>query len=222
MSSIPIKAGQTIAFEGDSLTYLRSRPALDQWPWLRITNNHRSWADIVSEWLFVWCPHLNLKFRNCAVGGSTCRDLHARLNDTVMPIKPDWLFLTLGSNDCHHEIPLDEFRNTLMEYAQAVNQWGGKMVFLLLDPPCPGASERRIQSSLARKPYYSILQELQNNENLPVDCLDVGNQILPKAKQLFEQYEGHLVYSDGTHYSHLGAMLIAGEVLRQFGMFQAE
>ena len=81
LSRLPrIEKGQKIAFDGDSLTYLRTRPALDQWPWLRITNNDRSWADVFSELLFSWYPHLELQFRNSAIGGSTCRDLSARFD----------------------------------------------------------------------------------------------------------------------------------------------
>lgn len=130
---ITLQPNQTLLFDGDSMTALRSAPTLDQWPWLRITNNHRSWADIFSELLFAWRPDLHLSFRTAAVGGSTCRDLAERFDRTVIPIRPDWVFMTLASNDAN-------------------------------------------------------------------------------------QYEGHSVYSDGTHFSHLGAMIVAGTVLEACGV----
>ena len=50
---IDFKTNQCIAFDGDSLTSYRMRPALDQWAWLRLTNNHRSWADHMAELISV-------------------------------------------------------------------------------------------------------------------------------------------------------------------------
>ena len=212
-----LEKNQTIAFDGDSLTALRSGPTLDQWPWLRISNNHRSWADVFSELLFAWRPDLNLTFRTAAVGGSTCRELASRFDNTIAKIRPDWVFMTLGGNDARREIPLKEFEETLRTYATRLQGWSGQLVFVTNFKPCPKASGETLEKYQNRLPYYAIQEDLA--AELPhVHLIDVGESMLRKAQQLYAQYPGHNVYSDGTHFSHLGAIILAGEVLKACGV----
>ncbi len=214
---ITFTQNQTLVFDGDSLTALRAGPTLDQWPWLRISNNHRSWADVMSELLFAWKPELNLCFRTAAVGGSTCLDVEKRFERTIAEIKPDWVFMTLASNDCRREIPPDKFETVLREYARKINVWRGQLVFLHNIQPCAGASADSILKADAKRPYYQVQEKLAAvTEN--IHLIDVGTPLKAKADALWRQHEGHSVYSDGSHFSHLGAMIIAGEVLKACGI----
>ncbi|MDF3129484.1 GDSL-type esterase/lipase family protein [Kiritimatiellaeota bacterium B1221] len=217
---IQLQPGQTLVFDGDSLTALRSAPTLDQWPWLRITNNHRSWADVFSELLFAWRPDLQLKYRTAAVGGSTSLDLEERFESTIAVLKPDWIFMTLASNDASRQIDPATFEGILRTYATRVNEWGGQVVFLHNLLACIGASAQNQTKESLRKPYYDIearlAAELHN-----VQLIDIGTPLKEKAAQHYAQYEGHSVYSDGTHLSHLGAMIVAGEVLKACGILQS-
>ena len=217
MTAIGFQKNQTVVFDGDSLTALRRPPAMDQWPWLRISNSHRSWADVFSELIFSWQPELNLTFRTTAVAGSTCRDLKERFDSTVAVIKPDWVFITLGSNDTRCEIPLDEFEATLREYAQRIGEWGGQVVFLYGLKPCPNASDNAEAKAEKRLPYDAIEENLAD-EYAHVHGVDVGTGLLEKAQVLYEQCDLHNVYSDGTHFSNLGAIILAGEVLKACGV----
>ena len=214
---ITLKPGQTIAFDGDSLTALRSKPTLDQWPWLRISNNHRSWADVFSELLFAWRPELKLKFRTAAVGGSTCLDLEERFDSTIAEIRPDWVFMTLGSNDASRGVALDRFETILRDYAERIACWGGQLIFLHNIQACVGASDEAIFKEGARKRYYEVQTRLAK-ECDTVHLIDVGSPLKAKAQELYAQHVGHTVYSDGIHFSHLGAMIIAGEVLKACGI----
>lgn len=208
---------QTIVFEGDSLTALRKGGTLDQWPWLRISNNHRSWADTFSELLFAWYPEWRLNFRTAAVAGSTCRGVMARLEEIVAPLRPDWVFLTLGSNDAVQQIPLAEFEGSLSRYAVRLAEWGGQLVILYNFKAGPNAGEAAFRKEPLREPYYAI--EVQLAETHPnVHLLDVGTPLLEKAKAHYEKFPGHSIYSDATHFSNLGGMIIAGEVLKAFGI----
>lgn len=214
---ITFQPQQTIAFDGDSLTALRTAPALDQWPWLRISNNHRSWADVFSELLFAWHPELNLTFRTTAVGGSTCEDVDARFDSTIAAIRPDWIFMTLASNDASKEIPLPRFEEVLRNYIERIGTWGGQLVFLHNIQACVGASEVNRAKEAKRLPYYAIESRLV--EEFPTaHLIDIGPPLKAKAQSLSDQFAGHSVYSDGTHFSHLGAMIIAGEVLKACGI----
>lgn len=210
---IHFQPNQTIVFDGDSLTALRSSPTLDQWPWLRITYNHRSWADVFSELLFAWFPELNLTFRTAAVGGSTCLDLQERFEKTIAVLKPDWVFMTLASNDASRQIDPDTFEEILRTYASRLTEWGGQLVFLHNVLPCVGASENNQEKAKLRIPYYAIESQLAT-EQPNVQLIDIGTPLQAKAALHHAKYEGHSVYSDGTHLSHLGAMIVAGEVLK--------
>ncbi len=216
-AAIDLQKNQTIVFDGDSLTALRRPPAMDQWPWLRISNSHRSWADVFSELLFAWQPELNLTFRTTAVAGSTCRDLKNRFDSMVAVIKPNWVFITLGTNDVNSDIPLDEFEATLREYIQRVAEWGGQVVFLYGLKPCPHASANAEVKAEKRLPYYSVEEKIAA-EYAHVYGVDVGAGLLDKAQVLYEQCDLHNVYSDGVHYSNLGAIILAGEVLKACGV----
>ncbi len=216
---ITLQPEQTIVFDGDSLTALRSEPTLDQWPWLRISNNHRSWADVFSELLFAWRPELRLNFRTAAVGGSTCAELKQRFETTIEKIRPDWVFMTLGSNDATQNIPLERFESTLRDYTEKLASWGGQLVFLHNIQACVGASDEAHLKESKREPYYEIEARLAQ-ELATVYLIDVGSPLKAKAKELYHQYKGHTVYSDGIHFSHLGAIVIAGEVLKACGILR--
>jgi len=214
---IQLRKEQTIVFDGDSLTALRKGPTNDQWPWLRISNNHISWADTFAELVFAWRPDLKLNFRTAAVGGSNCRHLMERFDATVAKLKPDWVLLTLGSNDASHDVPLEEFEEKLRDYITRIGEWGGKIVFLYGIKACPNANERTIVKEKARLPYYAIEEKLAGEYD-HVQLLDIGTPLLEKAKLHYEKYPGHTVYSDGNHFSNLGGMIIAGEVLKACGI----
>jgi lysophospholipase L1-like esterase len=211
MKKIRLLKGQTLVFDGDSLTAHRSKPTLDQWPWLRLSNSHRSWADVFSELLFAWHPELNLKFRTAAVGGSICHDLIERFETTIAVIKPNWVFMTLGTNDAARNIPPEAFDHCLRDYAQRIAVWGGQMVFLYGLKPCPLASSLANQK-MEKRLVYDGLQKKIVAELPNVHLIDIGKGLLEKSALLYQQSEFHNVYSDGTHFSHLGATIIAGEV----------
>ncbi len=112
-----VQRGQTILFDGDSLTSRRTPPSLDTWPYLEIMNWRITYADEVSRLLFCLRPDLKLTFHNAAVGGSTCRGLLRRFDDFVLPHRPDWVILTLGGNDARIGVPMPEFKQNKIRSA---------------------------------------------------------------------------------------------------------
>lgn len=90
---------QTIVFEGDSLTSRMMGPNREGWPLLYMNNWDKTWADEVARFLFAWRPDLGLKCHQCAIGGSSCRELTERFDRFVLPYKPDWVLMTMGGND---------------------------------------------------------------------------------------------------------------------------
>jgi len=215
-NSCLLKPGQSLVFDGDSLTSRRAPPNLDTWPFLRLMNWHWTWAEFCSELLFCWRPDLNLKFHVAAVGGSNCRDLAERFDRAVLPHKPDWVLLTLGGNDANQGIPLAEFRKTMSGYTRRVkDECGGQVAFVAGFQPCPHCPEEKEKTNAKRQRYYRALKKIARGEGALY--IDVGSALRAKAEMLYRQACCHTVYSDGGHYNSVGNIIIAGEVLRAFG-----
>lgn len=212
-SSCLLRKKQLIVFDGDSLTNQRAGPCLDTWPLLHLMNWHESWADKLAQLLFCWRPDLDLQFHNAAVSGSTCRDLTARMEQFVVPLRPDWVFITLAGNDASQRIPLDEFRQQMGAYCRRIAETsGGRVLFVGGMRPAAGAAPDRMADQPLRRLYYQALRAVARRHHGVY--LDVGARLASKAAALHRQNPLHTIYSDGSHYNALGALLLAGEVLR--------
>jgi lysophospholipase L1-like esterase len=212
-----LKKGQTIVFEGDSLTSRRRGRTLDTWAFLRMMNWQETYADEVERLLFCLRPELNLTFRNAAVGGSICRGMLDRLEPIVLPLAPDWVICTIGGNDAAREIPVAEFRKALSAYAERLrDECGGRMAFVSGFKPCPNGPAG-IKERYARRPYYYRAQR-EVAEDYDGLFVDAGTPLQRKARTLYKQSDAHTVYSDGGHFNSVGNLIIAAEVIGALGI----
>ena len=208
--------GQTVVFEGDSNTSRRGGPSQSTWPYLRLMRWEGSWADRMAELLFCWRPDLALRFANNAVGGSSCEAISKRI-DTVLLLKADWVLITTGGNDVRLAIDPEEFMDVWRSYCTRLHQaCGARVVFLTVwgeavDSPPKMRSEKI-------EPYRERLDALA--DELPgVRHFDLGPALSEASAALKAQWSDHTVFSgpDG-HYNAVGDLVIAGEVLRRFGI----
>jgi len=211
-----LKRGQTVLFDGDSLTSRRLPGTLDTWPFLHLMNWHTTYADEVQKLVFCLRPELRLRFRNAAIGGSSSRDLVEKFDRMVLPWKPDWVILTICGNDVARGIRPAEFRRNMTAYCERVrDECGGRVVFVGGWRACPGVPEAKAASYRRRAPYFRIQRELAAAyDGLYVDA---GKALQAKARQLYSQSPYHVVYSDGGHFNAVGNLIIAAEVLRALG-----
>jgi len=208
--------GQSVIFDGDSLTCRRSKNKPDTWPFLRLMNWDKSWADMFAEMLFCWRPELELSFYNGALGGSHCRDVMERFDHNVLSRKPDWVLLTLAGNDASQGIPEVEYRELMTTYARRLTDEAGAQVlfygFSTYTPDYPHPD-----SIPQRRAYFDILADIATL--IPgVHYRDIGPAFTKKAAALLKQHPLHTVYSDGGHLNAVGNMIIAGEMLNIFGI----
>ena len=214
-----LKPGQTILFDGDSLTNRRRGGSMDTWPFLDMMNWRETYADTMSRLLFCLRPDLRLSFRNVGIGGQSCRELAARFEDNVVPYRPDWVVMTLGGNDSARKIPLAEFKEKMDAYLRRVREWGGRTAFLGGFKACPLAPEGSEKRYAIRAPYYRAERALARRyDGLYVD---VGTPLQRKARALYKQSTAHTVYSDGGHFNSVGNLIIAAEALRALGVVVA-
>jgi lysophospholipase L1-like esterase len=214
--TLKFEKDQTVIFDGDSLTNRRSAGNPDTWPFLRLMNWDKPWPDLVAEMLFCWRPELNLKFFNAASSGSTCRGAAERQEERVLKREPDWVILSLAGNDIRVGVPPEEFRSTMTEYARRVREEaGGRVLYFGLTEHGPGYP--KTDTLEKRREYYGILREIAEGMD-GVHYADIGPSLAVKARVLKEQCELHTVYGDGSHFNAVGQMIIAGEMLRLFGI----
>jgi hypothetical protein len=209
--------GDVIVFEGDSLTNRRMAPTYDTWPFLHLMNWQGTWADELMKLLFCWKPELNLTFHNAAVGGSNCRRVTERFEKFVFPHNPDWVLMTIGNNDPHQGVGLEEFREKMGTYVERVKrECEGRICFLIGDRPEVHAPEERIKKGLTKNVYHQVLCDLADTTS--VFCIDFGRALVAKANALYKQSEAHTIYSDGGHLNQVGSIIVTGEVLKAFGI----
>ena len=208
------KAGQSVVFEGDSLC----RRGPETWPFLRIAGWDQSWADIMAEMFFVLRPDLNLTMTNVGVGGSSILEVEKRYELKVKGRKPDWVFLSLGTNDSRREIPIKDMKEKVAAYCKQLKKdSNGRVIYL----PVPNmadsmpAAERKAFNARRRRSFNVIAKVVTEHKGI---VLDVDASFRKKEKLLQKQSaEFHKVYGDGCHFSALGNRLLCGEILNALG-----
>ncbi len=208
--------GDMIIFDGDSLTNRRSAGNPDTWPFLRLMNWDKPWGDMMGEMLFCWRPDLQLSFFNAASGGSTCKGMAERFEKNVLARKPNWVIASVAGNDMRLEITLDEYREIMTEYALRLRNEANCQVLFFAISEC-GPDYPNADKFPGRSAYYNILSDIAANTE-GVHYTDIGPNVAKKAHQLKDLHELHTIYSDGGHYNAVGNMIIAGEMLRVFGI----
>jgi len=188
------------------------------WSYLRMCNAHETWAHRVEDWLFCNRPDLNLKFSNVAIAGQNCRDLIARVDEFVLPRKPDWVMMTLGGNDAAQGIPMREFKATMRDYFQRVKDGsGGRCAVVASCKNCPHTRGTTKGQARRRRYYYALRDLLADCDGL---FIDVSAAVYKNAKHLEKQWSGHTIYCDDGHIGPVGSMIIATQVLQGLGMLK--
>jgi lysophospholipase L1-like esterase len=202
--------------DGDSLTNRRSAGRPDTWPFLRLMNWDKPWPDMMAEMLFCWRPELNLSFFNAASSGSTCRGMVERFESNVLAREPDWVIASVAGNDVRVGVPAEEFRSTMSAYADRLTDEAGARILFWGMSDC-GPDYPKADTMEGRRAFYAILSEIAEGTD-GVHYADIGPRVAEKARILKQQSECHTIYGDNGHFNAVGNLIIAGEILRLFGV----
>lgn len=214
-----LQQGQTILFEGDSLTSRRVQPALDTWPFARLCHWDRTYADDVAEWLFCNRPDLSLTCRNNAISGSNIRALLSRFEAIVPVVRPAWIILTIGNNDPNQGLTVEEFDSAFRQYCQRAREMSNSRVMLLGGQrPAPPDQQDFAVYFAKSVPYHECAR------GILAGCdgvfVDIGAVLTRRFEALHRQHPSHTVYSDGTHLNAIGNLIVATQVLAALGVVQ--
>ncbi len=206
------KPGQTVAFDGDSLTS-RAGPDRHGWSYARINNWDTTWADVVEDWFFCNRPQLRLRFRNTAIGGSTITDLLARYDRTLKTIKPNWVLFTTGSNDVRR-LSREVYERNLETYLKKLKtDFGARAVIVdmfhpELWPADEGLTPQRADFMAAATKILARYDGVY---------VRVGEALFANSQAIKQQWVGHTVMADGGHLNAVGAQMVATQVLQALG-----
>ncbi len=217
-----VKAGEKIAFMGDSITQAGAGKG--------------GYVTLVMDALNK--EGLNVTSIPAGKAGNRSPDMLARLEESVISKKPDWMVLSCGVNDVWHftlklgnrtfqGVPLDDYKRnirSIIDQAQAANI----KVLILTSTMIGEDPEKETNKQLI--PYNSFLREISAEKKLPLADLDKDMhealKMLPdeagKAKMFGDpSYQRNIknkLTSDGCHMNPQGNIMMAKGVLRAIGL----
>lgn len=219
MPSEPLlKPNDILVFEGDSLTRRQVPPCIDTWPLARIQGWDHSYSELVDEWLFVNLPALRLKSRHAAIGGSPMSAVADRYETQVKPQKPNWIVLTIGSNDAVRGVNLDAFAQCLTGYIQtAKRDSGARFIYAGGFLPMPGLTDEGKAKLELCQPFYEAARRVVRDSGGIAPPM--GKAMLRQAEALYAWSTFNTFYADGVHLNALGNRVLASLVLQAMGAY---
>lgn len=223
-ADIPVKAGEKVAFLGDSITA-------------------QGWSNAAGYVKLVVAAFdangIKVEPVPAGISGHKSNDMLARLDRDVLSKKPHWMTLSCGVNDVWHGlkgVPLDDAQATAQTYqkrnemepekgtyekniTQIVDKamHAGVQVVLLTSTPIKENLTNDENKKLA--PYNDFLRKLAKEKHLPLADLNVIFQERIKAAN----QPGKNVFTvDGVHMNTEGNKIMATGILQAFGFDAAQ
>lgn len=217
-----VKAGEKIAFMGDSITAGGVRK--------------NGYVTLVMDALNK--EGLNLTHIPAGKSGNRSPDMLARLDESVIDKDPDWMVLSCGVNDVWHfklklgkrtfkGVPLKDYKKNIaaiMDKAKAA----GVKVMVLTSTMIGEDQSKELNQNLI--PYNDYLRKIAKERNCPLADLSKDMQealkripdVKGKAKMFGDRhYKSDIknkLTTDGCHMNTLGNIMMAKGVLRAFGL----
>lgn len=220
--TLVLKAGDKIAFMGDSITAAGARK--------------NGYVTLVMDALKK--EALNLSHVPAGKSGHKSDDMLKRLDEDVISKKPQWMTLSCGVNDVWHfklrlgkhvfkGVPLEDYKKNIraiIDKAQAANI----NVMILTSTMIGEDQSRELNQNLI--PYNAFLREIAKEKK----CLlaDLSKDMQEALKKLPDvkgrarmfgdpQYKSDIenkLTTDGCHMNALGNIMMAKGILRAFGL----
>ncbi|WP_269523248.1 SGNH/GDSL hydrolase family protein [Coraliomargarita parva] len=208
MSAEPlVRSGQKIAFLGDSITEQGFRTS-------------SGYVNLVRMGLEA--NDLKIEVIPAGKSGHKSNQMLGRLQRDVLEKQPDWMTLSCGVNDVWHQsrnagVLLPAYKENITKIVDQCEAAGVKILLLTATPI------KEVENELNQKlvGYNDFLRELAVERNLPLaDTSAAFWQTLETESK--PSYKGLFLTVDGVHMNPVGDMLMATEVLKAFGLDEAQ
>ena len=201
-----IEENSVVLFQGDSITdFGRDRNAFYNWG--------IGYAMITAAWFQALYPEKNVKFINRGISGDRAKDLQNRWKEDCLELKPDWVSILIGINDCWRRFDSNDpttvedyewsYRDVLMQLKENT-----KARIILCEPFVLPVPEDRLEWREDLDPKIQVVRKLAMEFNallVPLDGLF--------AEATAKQGPGFWA-EDGVHPTNSGNALIAQAWLR--------
>jgi len=201
--AVVIKDGESIAFLGDSITYLGN-------------DKPNGYIHLVIEGLKT--AGVNATPIPAGVGGDNTGTMLGRLDKDVIAKKPTWMTLNSGVNDTS-VFTVEEFGANLAKIVDQATAAGIKVI--LMNTTISAAEKLDCSDSLKRLQFCEEFKELAKKRNLILVNLNTAmTRELIKRRQ--DGVNGPILLSDGVHLNGLGNQIVAAEILRTLGVSEPD
>jgi len=211
VTSLALKSGQRFLFQGDSITDAGRREDPRGWG--------SGYAAILPGLVCARAAELDIEYLNRGISGDTTAELEARWEQDCIELRPDWMSVLIGINDCHRYLFEDRQETGPEPYAQrlesllqrATDATGCSLI--LLEPfywtlP-PGTDEQQRRVSALLPEYIATVHQLAEQFQARLVRLhEIGQQVL-------QSHPAEVLCPEPVHPNTTGHGLIA------YALFQA-
>ncbi|MCX6876997.1 MAG: SGNH/GDSL hydrolase family protein [Verrucomicrobia bacterium] len=208
-ADIPVKAGDKVAFLGDSITQAGQ-------------GSPTGYVQLIGRGLEA--NGVKIEIIGAGISGHKSNDMLGRLDRDVLSKKPQWMTLSCGVNDVWHGangVPLDDYKKNITAIVDQAQAAGVKVVILtstMIGEDQPNPNNQKLAS------YNAFLRTLQKDKKCLLADLNAEMQaaIAEAAKTQPKPANGNYLTSDGVHMAAAGDQMMALGVLKGFGLNAAE
>ena len=180
MTSLALRSGQRFLFQGDSITDAGRREDPRGWG--------TGYAAILPGLVYAQAAELDIEYLNRGIGGNTTLELEARWEQDCIELRPDWMSVLIGINDCHHylagcqETGPVPYAQRLESLLQRATECTGCSLILLEPfywtlPPGTDEQQRRVSALLPE--YIATVHRLAEQFQARLVRLhEIGRQVL--------------------------------------------
>jgi lysophospholipase L1-like esterase len=200
-----VKAGQTVAFMGDSITQQGA-------------SSPSGYVNLVKSGLAA--NGVEIKIIPVGIGGHKSNDMRDRLERDVLSKKPDWMTLSCGVNDVWHGargVTLEDYKTNINDILDRCAKANIRVMILTatqIGPKVTDAANTKLDG------YNAFLREQARARNLPLADLNADMLAQQQADELAKITTP--LTGDGVHMNHRGNIMMAKGVLKAFGLDDAQ
>lgn len=204
-----LKDGELVLFQGDSITDA-GRNRND------INDLGLGYPMFIASWFSALYPDKNVRFINRGISGDRVRNLKARWQEDCLDLKPDWVSILIGINDCwrrydsNDPTSVEAFES---DYRYILDQVKEKLnaKIILCEPFVLPTPEDRVQWREDLDPKIHVVRKLAREYGaifIPLDGI---------MAQACARKEPAFWAADGVHPTPAGHALIAQAWLKAVG-----
>ena len=208
-AEIPVKAGDKVAFLGDSITQAGQ-------------GSPGGYVQLIGSGLAA--NGVKIEIIGAGISGHKSNQMLERLERDVLGKKPQWMTLSCGVNDVWHGakgVPLEDYKKNITEIVDKAQAAGVKVVILTSTMIREDQANAENQKLVA---YNDFLRSLAKDKKCLLADLNADMQaaIAEAAKTQPKPAKGNYLTSDGVHMAAAGNQMMALGVLKGMGLNAAE